>query len=390
MFMHPPYVMNLKYRKFGKLDWEVSALGFGAMRLPIIGKDTSKIDVEPAIKMIRYAIDNGVNYLDTAYVYHRGMSETLVGKALKDGYREKVRIATKMPVRLVEKQENLDEYFDTHLERLQTDYIDFYLLHGLRKARWAQVKKFNILQWAEEKLDEGEIKHLGFSFHDELSLFKEIVDAHDWTFCQIQLNYMDTGYQAGLEGLRYAADKNLAVVIMEPIKGGKLAVTPPKEVQEIWNKTEIKRTPAEWALQWVWNLPEVSVVLSGMSALWHVEENLKYADRSDIGTLTEHELDLYEEVKDAYNRLGFVGCTACQYCMPCPEGVDIPTILGKYNEYYMSGGSDEVKKSYWEKINLENHASNCIACGKCEEKCPQQLPIRKFMNEAVMRFPKPQ
>jgi predicted aldo/keto reductase-like oxidoreductase len=201
---------------------------------------------------------------------------------------------------------------------------------------------------------------------------------------------MDTGYQAGLEGLRYAADKNLAVVIMEPIKGGKLAVTPPKEVQEIWNKAEIKRTPAEWALQWVWNLPEVSVVLSGMSEMWHVEENLMYADRSDIGTLTEHELALYGEVKDAYNRLGFVGCTACQYCMPCPEGVDIPTILGKYNEYYMSGGSDEVNISYWEKINLENHASNCIACGKCEEKCPQQLPIRKFMNEAVRRFPKPQ
>jgi predicted aldo/keto reductase-like oxidoreductase len=376
----------MKYRRFGKLDWEVSALGFGVMRLPIIGKDASKIDEKPAIKMIRYAIDHGVNYLDTAYVYHRGQSEVLLGKALKDGYREKVRIATKMPVRLVEKQENLEEYFNTHLERLKTDHIDFYLLHGLRETTWPKVKKFEILSWAEEKLDEGKINYFGFSFHDKPPLFKEIVDAHDWTFCQIQLNYMDTEYQAGLEGLRYAADRGLAVVIMEPIKGGKLAVTPPLEVQEIWNKTETKRTPAEWALQWVWNLPQVSVVLSGMSEMRHVEENVIYADRSGPGTLKAHELTLFEEVKNAYNRLGFVGCTSCNYCMPCPQAVDIPTILGQYNEYHMSGGSEEVKTNYWRNINPDNHASNCVACGECEEKCPQQLPIRKFMNEAERLF----
>ena len=377
----------MKYRKFGLLDWEVSALGFGAMRLPIIGKDSSKIDENQSIEMIRYAIDQGVNYIDTAYVYHRGKSEVLLGKALKDGYREKVRIATKMPVRLVEKKEDLEEYFNTHLERLQTEYIDFYLLHGMREATWAKVKKFDVLNWAEEKIDEGKINYLGFSFHDKLQLFKEIVDSHDWTFCQIQLNYMDTEYQAGLEGLRYAADKGLAVVVMEPIKGGKLAVTPPQEIQEIWDKADNKRTPAEWALQWVWNLPEVSVALSGMSEMRHVEENVKYADRSGPRILRENELALYEDVKDAYTRLGFIGCTACQYCLPCPEGVDIPTILGHYNEYYMSGGSEEVKETYWQNINPENHASNCIACGKCEEKCPQQLPIRKFMNEAVRLFP---
>jgi predicted aldo/keto reductase-like oxidoreductase len=380
----------VNYRKFGKLNWEVSALGFGVMRLPIIGKDASNIDEKKAIEMIRYAIDHGVNYFDTAYVYHRGMSEVLLGKALKDGYREKVRIATKMPVRLVEKHENLEEYFNTHLERLQTDYIDFYLLHGMRESNWAKVKKFDVLNWAEQKLDEGKINYLGFSFHDTLQLFKEVVDAHDWTFCQIQLNYMDTEYQAGLEGLRYAANRGLGVVVMEPIKGGKLAVTPPSEVQKIWDKAETKRTPAEWALQWVWNLPEVSVVLSGMSEMWHVEENVVYADRSGIGTLKDHELALYDEVKEAYNILGFVGCTACQYCLPCLEGVDIPTILGKYNEYYMSGGSDEIKTSYWQSIDPESHASNCIACGECEEKCPQQLPIRKLMNEAVRLFPKPQ
>jgi predicted aldo/keto reductase-like oxidoreductase len=366
-----------------------SVLGFGVLRLPIIGKDTSKIDEKPAIEMIRYAVDHGVNYLDTAYGYHQGNSEVLLGKALKDGYREKVRIATKMPVYLVEKEEDLDEYFNTHLERLQTDYIDFYLLHALREASWPKVEKFNILRWAEEKIDEGKINYLGFSFHDKLQVFKEIVDAYDWTFCLIQLNFMDAEYQAGLEGLRYAADNGLAVVVMEPIKGGNLAVTPPKEVQEIWDKAETKRSPAEWALQWVWNLPQVSVVLSGMSEMRHVRENVSFADRSVPGALSDQELAFYEEVKDAYNKLGFVGCTACQYCVPCPEGVDIPGIFGYYNEYHMSGCIEEVKTSYWRNMDPEKHAQNCIACSICEEKCPQQLPIRKFMNEAVRLFPEP-
>jgi predicted aldo/keto reductase-like oxidoreductase len=298
----------------------------------------------------------------------------------------------------VEKKEDLDKYFNTHLERLQTDYIDFYLLHALREKNWSKVQKFNILNWAEKKIDECKINYLGFSFHDELQVFKKIVDAYEWTFCLIQLNFMDTEYQAGLKGLRYAADHGLAVVVMEPIKGGKLAVTPPEKVKEIWNRSEIPRSPAEWALQWVWNLPEVSVVLSGMSEMRHVEENVIFADRSGPGTLKANELALFNEVKEVYKSLGFIGCTACQYCMPCPKEVDIPTILGYLNEYYMSGGnefnisegSEEVKTSYWRNMDHENHAQNCIACGICEEKCPQQLPIRKFMNEAIRLFPKPQ
>ncbi|MBD3206424.1 4Fe-4S dicluster domain-containing protein, partial [Candidatus Bathyarchaeota archaeon] len=240
-------------------------------------------------------------------------------------------------------------------------------------------------------IEDGLIKHLGFSFHDELPLFKEIIDAYDkWTFCQIQLNYMDTEYQAGLEGLRYAAEKGIAVVIMEPIKGGKLAVTPPKDVKEIWAKAEKDRTPAEWALQWVWNLPEVSTVLSGMSEMWHVEENIEYAKRSAPGILSEQELKLYDEVVEAYNNLGFIGCTACRYCMPCPEGVEIPKVLGLYNEYYMNEQSDEIKQKYWEEISPEMEPANCIACGKCEEQCPQELPIRKFMNEAGRIFKRPE
>jgi hypothetical protein len=377
----------LKYRKFGKLDYKPSALGFGAMRLPTLGGDQTKIDEPHAIRMIRHAIDHGVNYVDTAYPYHGGESERLVGKALRDGYRERVKLVTKMPTFLVRERGDFDRYLNEQLAKLQTDHLDFYLLHGLRRERWPLLKQLDVFTWAEEKKREGVIGDLGFSFHDDLILFKEIVDAYgSWALCQIQLNYMDTEYQAGLEGLRYAASKGLAVVVMEPIKGGKLAVTPPKEVQEVWAKSERKRTPAEWALQWVWNLPEVSLVLSGMSEMRHVEENLIYADRSGPGNLTEYELALYDEAKEAYNKLGFVGCTGCRYCMPCPQGVDIPGILGLYNEYYMSGQSDEVKQRYWEQITPESHSINCVACGQCEEQCPQHLPIRKFMGETRRMF----
>ena len=379
----------MKYRKFGQLDWKVSALGFGAMRLPTMGGDSSKIEEPHAIKMIRYAIDHGVNYVDTAYPYHQGQSEYLVGKALKDGYREKVRLATKMPSWLVGKYEDFDKYLNEQLEKLDTPYIDYYLLHGLNKSRWPLLKDLGVFEWAKKAKADGRIKYLGFSFHDDFELFEKILeDAEHFTFCQIQLNYMDTEYQAGIKGLKLAASKGLALVIMEPIKGGKLAVTPPKDVQVVWEKAEKKRTPAEWALQWVWNNPEVSVVLSGMSEMKHVEENVEYAGRSGPGTLSENDLALIDEAKQAYLNLGFVGCTACRYCMPCPQGVAIPEILGLYNEYYMSGQNPEIKEKYWETITPETHSSNCISCGICEEQCPQELPIRKFMAETARMFPK--
>jgi predicted aldo/keto reductase-like oxidoreductase len=381
----------MQYRKFGQLDWKVSALGFGAMRLPVIGGDSANIDEAPSIKMIRYAIDHGVNYVDTAYPYHQGQSEYLVGKALKDGYRDKVRLATKMPSWLVEKYEDFDRYLNEQLEKLDTEYIDYYLLHGLNKSRWPKLKEIGVFEWAKKAKADGRIRHLGFSFHDDYTLFESILeDSEHFTFCQIQLNYMDDEYQAGVKGLRLAASKGLAVVIMEPIKGGKLSVTPPVEVQAVWDKAEKKRKPAEWALQWVWNQPEVSVVLSGMSAMWHVEENVEYAGRSGPGSLSEAELALISEAKQAYLKLGFVGCTSCRYCMPCAQGVDIPDILGFYNEYYMSGQSDEVKERYWEQITPESHSSNCISCHECEAKCPQELPISKFMGEASRMFTQPE
>jgi len=357
------------------------------MRLPIIDGDAAKIDEAEAIKMIRYAIDNGVNYVDSAYVYHRGNSEIVVGKALSDGYREKVKLATKMPTWLVTSREDMDKYLNEQLARLRTDKIDFYLLHGLGRERWPKLRDMGVLKWMEAKRDEGKIGHLGFSFHDDYPVFKEIIDSYDgWEFCQIQYNYMDTEYQAGTRGLEYAASRGLAVVIMEPIAGGRLAMKPPEGVQSIWDEARVKRTSAEWALRWVWNHPEVSIVLSGMSSMEQVMENVKTAGQSGPNTLTREELDLVERVKRKYMEMGFIGCTGCRYCMPCPQGVDIPMIFGFYNEYYTKNRDDEVKNRYWEHITPESQAKRCARCRKCEQLCPQQLPISDLLSGAAQIF----
>ena len=377
----------MNYRKFGKLDWKPSALGFGAMRLPILENDSSKINEPLSIEMIRYAIDHGVNYVDSAYGYHGGNSERLVGKALKDGYREKVKLATKMPTWLIQSYGDFDKYLAEQLGKLQTNRIDFYLLHGLNKGRWPNLKELGVTKWAEEAIADGRIGHIGFSFHDDLATFKEIIDYYPgWEFCQIQYNYMDTEYQAGTEGLRYAASKGLAVVVMEPIAGGRLAVPPPAEIQAIWDNATVKRTAAEWALQWVWNQPEVSVVLSGMSEMRHVTENVESAGRSGPGTLSAEDLAIIESVKEKYGELGFIGCTECRYCEPCPEGVAIPEIFALFNEYYAKDKDDSIKEKYLKEIAPENRASKCVKCGKCEELCPQNLPIMNLMNSVKRAF----
>lgn len=377
----------MKYRRFGKLDWKVSALGFGAMRLPIVGNDTAKIDEPEAIKMIRFAIDHGVNYIDTAYPYHRGNGEILVGKTLQDGYREKLKLATKMPAWLVNSSQDMNKYLDEQLCKLQTDHIDLYLLHGLNDERWQRLKELNVLEWAEKKMSEGKFEHLGFSFHDDYSVFKKIIDDYDnWTLCQIQYNYMDTEYQAGTKGLKYAASKGLAVIVMEPIAGGRLAIKPQKEIQTIWDEADIKRTPASWALLWIWNQPEVSVALSGMSTLNQVKENIKSANHSGYEVLSRKELGLINRVAEKYRQLGFVGCTGCKYCLPCPEGVNIPEIMSLYNEFYLKDRDDAIKKKYWEHIAPESKAKKCARCGKCEELCPQQLPVREILGRAAMIF----
>ena len=377
----------MRYRRFGKLQWNVSALGFGAMRLPVLNQDPAQIDESEAIKMLRYAIDHGVNYIDTAYPYHRGNSEVVVGKCLKNGYREKVRVATKMPTWQVTSHEAMDRILQEQLERLQLDYIDFYLLHGLNTERWRKMQKLRVFEWAEKTIQEGKIKYVGFSFHDEYEVFKQIVDGYaGWSFCQIQYNYLDAEYQAGTEGLRYAVSKGLAVVVMEPIAGGLLAFPPFQEIQTIWDQSPIKKTPAEWALQWVWNHPEVSVVLSGMSTMEQVVENVKSANRSGPGTLNQDALTLLKQVKAKYREYGVIGCTNCQYCQPCPQGVDIPNSFSFYNEYFMKGRDRDVIQKYFEGIPAEKQVKNCVKCGDCEEKCPQQLPIRNLLAKAAFLF----
>ena len=382
----------MKYRKFGKLGWNPSALGFGAMRLPIIGADRGNVDEELAIRMMRYAIDHGVNYLDTAYPYHNGNSEKVVGNALQDGYRDKVKLATKMPIRLVNSTADLDKLFDEQLTRLQTGKIDFYLFHGLNKEKWSKIQEFNALQWAENEIAENRIGYLGFSFHDEYEVFKNIIDSYNgWTFCQILYNYISMERQAGIKGLKYAATKGLAVVVMEPIAGGRLTLTPPKEIQAIWDVAEIKRSSADFALQWVWSHPEVSLALSGMSTMQQVIENVESANHSGPGTLTERELELITNAREKYKEHGFIGCTDCGYCQPCPEEVDIPKILALVNELYKIDRGDreaaqKIVNQYHETVPPEKGVTNCAKCGECEEKCPQQLPISNLIQRATRRL----
>jgi predicted aldo/keto reductase-like oxidoreductase len=381
----------VQYRTFGKLDWKPSALGFGAMRLPVIDHDPSRIDEPEATRMIRYAIDHGVNYVDTAYPYHRETSEPFLGRALQDGYRQRVKLATKMPCWLVKEVGDFDRYLDEQLQRLQTDHIDFYLLHGLNGERWPKMRDLGVLPWAERAIADGRIHHLGFSFHDKYEVFQEIVDASDlWLFCQIQYNYMDVEEQAGTRGLQYAADKGLAVVIMEPLRGGALAQNIPPTVQALWDSAETPRvsealgvyprTAAEWALQWIWDQPEVSVVLSGMSTMQQVEENVASAGRSGPGTFTRAELDLVERVREAYRDLCAIPCTACQYCLPCPNGVNIPEVFEIYNDLMMYGDEHRARMFYsW--LSEDERANLCIECGECLEKCPQGIEIPEWLKK---------
>jgi len=372
----------MQYRKFGKLDWQASALGFGAMRLPIKGGEGANIDEPEAIKMLHYAIDRGVNYLDTAYPYHGGNSERFVGRALKGGYREKVKLATKLPCWLVKTAGDFDQRLNEQLEKLQTDHIDFYLLHGLNKDRWPQMLSLDVLTSAEKAIADGRIGHLGFSFHDAYEVFKEIVDGYDkWVFCQIQYNYMDVEEQAGTRGLKYAADRGLAVVIMEPIRGGVLAGHVPPAVQTVWDSAPTRRALADWALQWVWHQPEVSVVLSGMSTMEQVEQNLDSAERSGVGALSAQELALVDRVREAYRELCAVPCTACKYCLPCPNEVNIPRVFEIYNDYLMYGDAKRSRMFYgW--MDEKTRADKCLECEECLEKCPQKIEIPEWLKKA--------
>ncbi|TEB10495.1 aldo/keto reductase [Pelotomaculum propionicicum] len=374
----------MQYRKFGKLDWHASALGFGCMRLPTLdGKPLSgNINEDESIRMIRYAIDHGVNYIDTAYPYHDKNSEIITGKALKDGYREKVKVATKSPVWGISKTEDFDKYLNRQLEKLQTDQIDFYLFHGLDKKRWDNVVlKLNLLERAESALRDGKIGYLGFSFHDRYEVFQEIIDGYNgWTFCQIQYNYMDIEHQAGSKGLRYAASKGLAVVIMEPLLGGRLA-NPPATVLDVF-KGHGERTPVDWALQWVWNQPEVSLLLSGMSTMRQVEENILSANKSGTGSMGAEELEVIQKARAKYKEMTLIPCTKCGYCLPCPNGVNIPRNIKLFNDGFTYGDVETCRSIYANFMAAANRAVACIQCKECEEKCPQKIIISEWMPKA--------
>lgn len=371
----------MQYRNMTKDNVKVSQLGFGCMRFPTIGGDSGDIDKVLSKHMIHYAIDNGVNYIDTAYPYHQGNSEKFIGEVLKNGYREKVYLATKLPSWLIESYSDFEKYLDEQLQNLETKFIDFYLLHALSKDRFDKLKDLKVFDFLEEAKRKGKIKYAGFSFHDELDVFKDIVDSYSWDFCQIQLNYMDREYQAGLKGLKYAKERNISVVIMEPVKGGKLAKSS-EEIQSIWNSFDEKRSPAEWALRWVYNLPEVSVVLSGMSTIDQVTENINTSSNSTSNSLTDQEISLIDKVTNIYTKNVKVGCTACEYCLPCPQDVSIPDIFELYNNIYVYGTKEESRKSYQKMIELEKDAKKCIECGACQSVCPQFLEIIDFLKDA--------
>jgi uncharacterized protein len=388
----------VKYRKMGSLNWEVSALGFGVMRLPTEMKDEKPAIIEAeAIKMIRYAIDNGVNYIDTAWGYHAGESEILVGKALQDGYREKVKLVTKLPTWLIKKQEDFDEHLNKQLEKLQTDHLDIYLFHSTNKAHFKIVKDLNLIEKMEQAKKDGKIKHIGFSFHDNYETYKEIIDYYNWDASQIQYNYVDyKENQATIKGLKYAAGKGIAVIVMEPILGGKLANSKGK-MAEIIKNAPIQRTGADWALHFIWNHPEVSVVLSGMSTMQHVEENIISAENSGINSLSPEELETIEKLHQAAKNLIIVPCTSCGYCMPCPEGVYINGIFSyALNELAWGVDLEKARAIYDaqlvktpEKLNEQRTngaASLCIQCGQCLEKCPQEIDIPTELEKVKAVF----
>ena len=371
----------MQYRYFTKDKLKVSVLGFGCMRFPIENGDSALIEESKATEMLHYAIDNGVNYIDTAYPYHQGNSESFVGRALSNGYREKVYLATKLPVWLCKTYEDFEKYLDEQLERLNTDYIDFYLLHSLNEKTWNNIVELKIFDFIEVAKEKGKIKYIGFSFHDELPVFKSIIDSYNWDFCQIQLNYMDRQYQAGIAGLEYASQRDISVVIMEPIKGGKLSVAS-NEIRDIWNRSNIKRTAAQWALEWIYNFSDVSVVLSGMSTLEQVEENIETSKGALDNSLSQEDLKLVDEVTSVYKKNIKVGCTSCEYCLPCPEGVAIPSIFDMYNNVYVYGTEQDSINRYKGLTKAEKDSSKCVECGICQGLCPQHLNIIQDLKDS--------
>ncbi len=377
----------METRAFGNTGMQVSPLGFGVMRLPMKGggktvnsNTIDQVDVETSIKMIHDAIEGGINYFDTAYNYIGGYSERILGQALQGGLREKVCIATKSPAWLYKAPEDFDRFLDEQLERLQTTYIDNYLLHSMNGGSWKKTVRNNAVEGMVRAKASGKVRNIGFSFHDDLELFEEILNAADWDFCQIQLNYYDQDYQAGLKGMRMAAERGLAVVVMEPLRGG-LLVNLPKEAQAAFDGSGFNRSNVEWALDWLWNMPEVSCVLSGMSTPEQLQQNMGYAAKAKPGMLSAEEQGVIAQAKAALDARAAIPCTGCNYCVDlCPNKIAIPYNFRAYNMGVLYDDMELAKDFYRNEVaSYGRRADSCISCGSCEEICPQHIAISTWL-----------
>jgi hypothetical protein len=373
----------VKYRRFGRLDWEVSALGFGVARLPLTDNDPAKIDEVESVKMLRYAIDRGVNYLDVGSPFvmknNRNLSR-LLGEALRDGYRHKIKIAASLPSVLINPSYDFERYLNELLKWLQTDMVDFFLLGGLNRDTWPRVQGLDILRGAEQAVADKRIGKIGFFFHDQFQFLRDIVEAYDnWALCEFQYSYMAVDHHPGVGGLRYAAENGLGVVVSKPLLGGRLTGEPPESVAGIWAGAKPKRTLSDWGLRWVWNHPEVSTVVCDMSTMEQVKENLALADSIEPERMTVSEELLINQVRDAYRNLRPIPCTACRICMPCPQDIDVPRIFELYNDAIMYGDTGTARSIY----RLErHHLDNCNECGTCENACGRKLPLLDWLKKA--------
>lgn len=372
----------MQYRTTQRNKEKISLFGMGCMRLPLTDpSDPTSIDRKEVCRMVDRAIEGGVTYFDTAYPYHGEASEAMVGEALSGGKRQSVNIATKLPVWKVEKAEDMERLLDVQLKRLNTDHIDFYLLHALNKDSWKNVYQLGVTEFLDRMIQKGKIRFPCFSFHDEYEVFTGIVDAYaNWEIAQIQLNILDGEYQAGLAGLRYAADRGISLAIMEPLRGGRLANVPPT-IQSIWDQGEEGRSAVEMAFRYLYNMPEVSVILSGVSNMAQLEDNIRIFDVAPPNTMTKKELDLVAQVREGYLSRMKVACTGCEYCMPCPAGVNIPGLFSIWNDAAMLDDWQAGKFRYKGQTAKDADASHCVACGACEEACPQHLKVIDLLQQ---------
>jgi len=378
----------MQYRRYGKMGYQVSLLGMGCMRLPRREDNPVQVDKEKAISLIQYAADQGVTYFDTAYGYHNTTSEAILGEALEEGgRRSKVRVVTKQPIQVMTNRGAIRKNLESTLKKLRTDYLDVYLLHNIQTGTWGKFQELHALEEYEQFRSEGLIRAIGFSYHGRFPGFQEILGAYDWNMCQIQQNFLDSDREATVEGIREAGKKGCALVIMEPLRGGSLA-TPPPKIQALYDAYPVQRSPVDWAFRYLADFPEVSTILSGMTTLEQLQDNLRIFSSADMvpGCMTQGDMQFLASVKAAYESTVSIPCTSCEYCLPCPQGVHIPGVFARYNEGEMFGNFSQAQRGYYFLTSEKHDASHCVACGACEKKCPQHIKIieeLKMAHEAL-------